>query len=125
MKLQDGERLLKAEPGRIVRGKMSVRYGILSLTDRRLVFDRRNSIAASFGLLGALLDPILPRAVEADLPLGEIASFAPSKYGRNQNVVGLTMRDGKEYRIIVSNFNGWATALAQMNIPQAQQSSAD
>lgn len=119
MKLQDGERLLKAEPGRIVRGKMSVRYGILSLTDRR------NSIAASFGLLGALLDPILPRAVEADLPLGEIASFAPSKYGRNQNVVGLTMRDGKEYRIIVSNFNGWATALAQMNIPQAQQSSAE
>ena len=120
MKLQDGEQLLKAEPGRIVRSKLSVRYGILSLTDRRLVFDRRNSIAASFGLLGALLDPILPRAVEADLPLSEIASFTRSKYGRNQNAVGLTMREGKEYRVIVSNFDAWAAALTQMNIPQAQ-----
>jgi len=121
MKLNDGEQLIKAEGARYAKGKLNVMPGVLTLTDRRFVFDQRNAVASAFGLLGALiLGPILPRRVVVDLPLGQIASFARGKYGINQNVVVVTTPEGQEYRFLVSKFDAWTPVLAQARIPQAQ-----
>ena len=120
MKLQDGERVVKGDGARYIKGKLNVMPGVLTLTDRRLVFDQRNAVASAFGLLGALvLGPILPRRVVVDLPRGQIASFARGQYGRNQNVVTINSADGKDYRFLAP-FDAWAPVLAQAGVPQGQ-----
>ena len=125
MKLQAGEQAIKGDSASYVKGKLSVWPGVLTLTNQRLVFDQRNAIASAFGLLGALvLGPILPRRVVVDLPLGQIASFSRGQYGRNQNVVAINSRDGKNYRFL-AGFDAWAPVLAQAGIAQEQPASAE
>ncbi len=122
MKLQDGEQVVKAEGARYAKGKLNVMPGVLTLTDRRLVFDQRNAVASAFGLLGALiLGPILPRRVVVDLPRGGITSFVRGQYGRNQNVVTITAAGSNDYRFLAT-FEAWAPVLAQAGIPQMQAS---
>ena len=119
MKLEAGEQvLLQDKSARYIKGKLSIYPGTLVLTNQRLAFEQRSSIALAFGLLGMLiLAPLLPGKVVVNLPPAKLAGFSRGKYGRNENVVAIATREGEEYRFL-AQFDRWASVLAQAGVAQ-------
>lgn len=116
MKLNEGEQVVKAEAGTYWKGKLSRMPGVLTVTNHRVVFDHRNLIASQLGLIGVLvLGRILPRGVDVNLKLGEVASFCRGQHSRNRMYLGVTDMAGKTYRFLVTA-DLWAPALQNAGI---------
>lgn len=116
MKLNEGEQVVKAEAGTYWKGKLNQMPGVLNVTNHRVVFDHRNLVASQLGIIGVLLlGKILPRGVDVNLKLGEVASFERGQHNRNRTYLGVTDMAGKRYRFLVTA-DLWAPVLQQAGI---------
>src|SRR5215831_13571935 len=126
MKLQEGERLIKQEDNAVwVRGTFNNVVGKLILTNQRLAFEQRSvirsSILSQFGVVGTLADATLPRNIVVNLPVGQIAAFAPPKVVSSRKVLPIITKSGEELLFSGPKVERWAPALVQVGLFDAVQ----
>ncbi len=120
MHLEEGEKLRKKDTTvRYDRGGLTARAGILTLTNRRLVFEQVHLVAGSLGAIGMALTNMLPHQVVVNLPLSEISGFSRGNYGLHDNVLVVRANDGSEYRFL-THYDQWASVLGKSGIRQKQ-----
>ena len=121
MKLQQGEQLIKQQDNAVwVRGTFNSVAGKLILTNRRLACEQRSviksSILGQFGVVGALADEALPRNIVVNLPLEQLASFAPVKVVSSRKVLPIITMNGQEVLFSGPKFEQWRPALLQVGL---------
>lgn len=110
-RLEAGETQIRTERGMVIRGKMRGYSGVLTLTDRRLMF--RRVFNPLLGLIGALIPP-LRGGTMFDLALDRIASVERGKHGRNDRVILVGDAEGNTHKVIVSKtVDEWIAAIRE------------
>ncbi len=126
VKLQPGEQLIKEQDNAVwVRGRFNNAVGKLVLTTQRLAFEQRSviqsAVLSQFGVVGDLADGALPRNVVVNLPLGQLATFAPLKVVSSRKVLPIMTKNGEEYLFSGPKYELWAPVLAQAGLVAAEQ----
>ncbi len=84
-----------------IKSKVNVQTGKAQLTSKSFIY-YKHSLKKSV-LLGAFAALTKP-SFDFEVPLTDIASISNTKYGLNNHVLVMTLKDGTEYKFAVAKY---------------------